>query len=200
VFLRPDRAASSWHGGAGRPVARFEGSEVVISVLASIALGLVFSVAIWSKLRSREALSAFVYGLDEFGLASESWRRFFGAGALSAEVIAVSLLVMPVQPLLRFGPAAVLLAGFTVAVAVAGRGRPSFACHCFGAAESTSATAHIVINCVLFCLALAGVLVPETSRTSGDSVLAVGLGLIVGILALTGIPVAEALRPWVRAS
>ncbi len=172
----------------------------MISVLVSAALGLVFGIAIWSKLRSREALAAFVNGLDIFGLASAARRRLVGIAAVAAEVVAVLLLFLPVPRLFRFGPAAVLIAGFTVAVAVASKDRPSFTCHCFGSAGSTAAIPHVIINGLLISLALAGALAPDPSRTSGDLVLGAGLGLITGTLAVTGVPIAEALRPGSRRS
>ena len=84
---------------------------------------------------------------------------------------------------------------FSAALLRAGRGGRAVACHCFGSDAPTRTGPHVAVNAVLVLLAVAAALPGPAAGTAGDRVLAVGLGLIAGVVALVAVPVLETIGP-----
>ncbi len=166
----------------------------MLSLTAAAALAVVLAVAAWGKVRSRRAFAAFTAALGQFGVPA-AVRGPVAPLVPAAEVAALVMLVLPVPPALRFGPAAALLVVFSAALLRAGRGGRAIACHCFGSDAPSRPGAHVAVNATLVLLAVAAALHGPTTGTAGDRVLAVGLGLIAGGLAVVAVPVLETVGP-----
>jgi len=166
----------------------------VLSLTAATALAVVLAVAAWGKVRSRRAFAAFTTALGQFGVPA-AVRRMVAALVPAAEIAALVLLVLPVPPAVRFGPAAALLGAFTAALLRAGRSGRAIACHCFGSDAPSPLGPHVAVNAALVLLAVAAALPGPVASTAGDRVLAIGLGLIAGGLAVVAVPVLETIGP-----
>lgn len=166
----------------------------MLSLAAAASLAVVLAVAAWGKLRSRRAYAAFTAALAQFGVPAAIHSRVAPL-VPAAEIAALLMLVLPAPPALRFGPAAALLVVFSAALLRAGRDGRAIECHCFGSDAPSRPGPHVAVNAALVLLAVAAALPGPAADTVGDRILAVGLGLIGGSLAVVAVPVLETIGP-----
>jgi hypothetical protein len=170
--------------------------------MSAAALGAVgalltaFAAAAAGKLRSARGFTEFAGALGQFGVPSAA-RRPVAALVVLAELVVIGTLLAPVgAPSARLGPAVVVVAGFSVALAAAGARQPDLACHCFGGGGRTRVGPHLIGNALLIVIGLAGITAGTAGAVAaGTRVLAIGLGVIVGGLVVCAVPVLEAIGP-----
>ena len=125
--------------------------------------------------------------------------RVLATGVVGAELVAICALVLPhdVSDLVRFGPATALLVAFSITVAVAATRNPRLACHCFGSSAPSRTGPHLCANAALIAISVAGMALPGDGHplSDGARVLAVGLGVVTGVLAVSASALAETLMP-----
>jgi hypothetical protein len=167
-----------------------------LQLCAAAVLATTFLTAAIGKLRSRRAFTAFATALGQFGVPRRR-RRPAAAVVILAELLAVAALVVPIaSPFPRLGPGLALLAGLSVALAIAARRHPDLACHCFGSDDTTPVGVHLLLNAAVLALGLAALVLPgSASMLPGTRVFVIGLGLIIGGLAVVAVPVLEAIGP-----
>ena len=166
-----------------------------LELCAAAALLVTFAVAVVGKVRSADAFREFAAATGQFGVP-RSARTAAAAAVVAAELAVVVTLLLPFdRPLARLGPAVALLGVLSVAVAAAARGGRRVDCHCFGVGGPTATRPHLAVNTALVVLGLAGVVAPGTPADGGTTVLAVGFGVIAGVVAVTAVPVLEAIGP-----
>lgn len=166
---------------------------VDIADFAAAALAVVFLIGIASKRSSQPAWREFVDSLGPVGLNTPRLRNAAGFGVITAETVSVCVLVMWWLPALaRFGPALVTLAGLTAGLVLAVHRSKGYRCRCFGAALTARVSTHVGGNIALIIITAAGLLTPRHSQPSpGIVVFSVGVGVIVGIAAVTAGSVVE---------
>jgi peptidoglycan/LPS O-acetylase OafA/YrhL len=170
----------------------------MLTLVSDLALLFTFATALSSKVRSRSAFDAFAAGLREFGVRRRAQRRRLAAAVVLAEAVAIVLLVLPMQVPVeaRELPAVLLLLVFSVAVGRVAARRGTVACHCFGSGGPTRPGTHLVANLTLIALAVITMVHPGSSGlTAGDQLFGIGLGLIIGVIAVALGPVTETLIP-----
>lgn len=120
---------------------------------AWLLITLVLAVSAASKLRSRAAFSRFADSVRRVHLVPARLARPAAAVVALAEAAAVALLVAPPLATAGLALAAVLLAAFTVVVAVAIARGVQAPCRCFGgASERPYGPAHLVRNVLLMAV------------------------------------------------
>lgn len=168
-----------------------------VVLAARCLVGVVFAFSALSKLRSRRALSDFTASLGRFGVAPGARRPLARAVALAEAAVPVLLALALAGEAAAagvaralagagFGLAALLLAGFTAAIARALRRGVRAPCRCFGASTSPLGTQHLVRNGLLLAAAatgLVGVLVgPAGPAGLGAAAVAALAGVTAGSL------------------
>jgi len=130
------------------------------------ALGLVFGVSAWSKVRSAAAQRAFAASLRP--LVPERAGGAVAGAVTAAEVVVALGLAATAMAVLAGVPgartvgvvsmllAAGLCAALTLGVAVTVRRHLNVRCACFGAAERQLSGRHVVRNAILLAIAIAG--------------------------------------------
>ena len=153
-------------------------------------IGLVFAVSAIAKLRD---FDGFVRSVPALAPAPRRLVRPLATATTTLESLVPVLLVAPFAAPYGFGLAVVLLAAFTVAIAVAvRRGRPA-TCRCFGPSSVPIGPRHLVRNGVLFTVAVLGVLSPGGLPPAGGILLAVFAGLVGAILIISVDDIADLL-------
>jgi hypothetical protein len=167
-----------------------------VDLCAASAFVVVFGAAVTSKVRSRQAFEAFTDSLAQFGFTNHHQRSSLALAVIVLELVSMALTVLTGAPgLLRFGLATALLAAFSVALWLAGRGGDQVACHCFGSASPTPPGLHLIVNSALIALGALAIVLPVTAATAGDRVFAGGLGVILGIGCVTASSLLQVLAP-----
>lgn len=162
---------------------------------ARAALLVVFALATGAKVRSAATFAGFAEALGQFGVPLKR-RRGVAATVVAAELLVMVSLVLPIGPPgVRIGPAVVVLAVLSLAIALASRRHATLACHCFGAGGRTQVGPHLAVNAALIVLGVAGGASGVPATSAGARVLAIGLGLIIGAAAVGAMPVLEAIGP-----
>jgi len=124
--------------------------QASIVMVCRVALGVVFLVAAVAKLSD---LPAFAAGVRDYRILSEGQDRLVGSTLPFVEAAVGIVLILGVAVPLAALVAAILLAGFTLAVGVnLLRGR-EIRCNCFGmATTATAGVATVVRNALLLAL------------------------------------------------
>lgn len=169
-----------------------------VVLAARCLVGVVFAVSALSKLRSRRALRDFAASLGQFGVLPGMRRPLAVAVALAEAAIPVLLtLALAGEPAAGaaaraltaagFGLAAMLLAGFAIAIARALRRGVRAPCRCFGASTTPIGRQHLLRNGLLVAVAalgLAGVTAgPAGPASVGGATVAALAGFVAGALA-----------------
>ena len=145
----------------------------------------VFAVSASSKLRGRSALAEFVASTRTIGGLSTAWARPVAAGVIVVEAAVAVLAAVPATGTVGLGLAAVVLAGFAVAIARAIRHDRAVSCRCFGPAAAPLSQLHVVRNLVLAGLAVTGLIVgPPAGLAPVGVALAVCGGALVAVIAV----------------
>jgi hypothetical protein len=168
-----------------------------VVLAARCLVGVVFAVSALTKLRTRTALRDFAGSLGQFGVPLRR-RRPLGLAVGLAEATIPVLLVAALAgdaaagPTARamagagFGLAAILLAGFTTAIARARRRGVRVPCRCFGASATPLGRQHLVRNGLLLAAVaagLAGVTIgPAGPADLGGAAVAALAGSVAGAL------------------
>jgi Methylamine utilisation protein MauE len=150
-----------------------------------VAIGLVFACSAVGKLRGRAGFAGFLDSVR--ALVPIAAGR--GAPALAGSTIAAELAVaVGVLPGATYRAAlvlaAVLLAAFGVALALAVRRRVRVPCRCFGATSEPPGAPQLVRNGGLLAVALAGALAPAGAVASAGAATAAFAGIVLAILAV----------------
>jgi hypothetical protein len=168
-----------------------------VVLAARCLVGVVFAVSALSKLRTGRALRDFTASLAQFGVRPGRRRpvavAVAGAEAAVPVLLALALAGSPAAGATAravaaagFGLAALLLAGFTVAIARAVRRGVRAPCRCFGASATPLGAQHLVRNGLLLAgaaVGLAGVVAgPAGPADLAGAAVAVLAGSVAGAL------------------
>jgi len=143
-------------------------------------IGVVFTLAVIGKMRSRAELAAFTESLGGFGWFAPRVRPWVAGAVIAVEAVTVVLLASTVHA--GFVLAAVMLAVFTGGVALAKASGREVRCRCFGADGGLMGRRHMIRNGLLFAVALLGL--PGAGQTPRLDLLAlaVGAGVLGAVL------------------
>ncbi|MFE9355095.1 MauE/DoxX family redox-associated membrane protein [Streptomyces olivaceoviridis] len=162
-----------------------------------VLLVVVFTVAVVSKLRSAESFGAFVRSVQGFAVLSPPRGRAVACLVTGAEAAGILLLLLP-GPVAFAGFALVgcMLGAFTVAIGASLRRGVRVPCRCFGASSSNAGPLHLLRNGFLIAVAVTGAIgtfhgLPEAS---GGLSVAVGTGLVLGVVVTVLDDISESLR------
>ena len=151
-------------------------------------LAMVFAWSAVSKVRSADAFRGFLSSVRAIRVVPTSATRPVGLAVVSAEVIAVLLLVTPPTVGYAFAFAAGLLASLSGAIAIALRRGTAAPCRCFGSSDAPIGARHLVRNGVLLgvCVlggaaVLAGARIPTRP---GDILFGVAVAASVALLVI----------------
>ena len=155
-----------------------------LTICAATSLLITFGTALVGKTRSRAAFQEFAFSLTQHGIREPRAQRRLAACVVLAELAAMAALAgFVTRPFARFGPAVLLLAVFSLAIARSGSATSAVDCHCFGVATTLPVRMHLMLNGVLGVLGLAAMLAPGyRSATAAEWILGIGLGAILGLL------------------
>jgi hypothetical protein len=144
-------------------------------------IGVVFAVALFSKLRGFRGFVASVRQLDV--VPGTLVRPVAVAVVVGEAAVAIAMVV---RPLAGFAGAVALLGGFAAAVAVTIRRGTPATCHCFGASGAPFGRRHVVRNLVLAaCAATGAVLVVAGAGEATGAALAIGVpAALVAVVAV----------------
>ncbi|MFB7915971.1 MauE/DoxX family redox-associated membrane protein [Streptomyces sp. NPDC056061] len=162
-----------------------------------ILLVIVFTVAVVSKLRGTDSFGAFVRSVQGFAVLSPRRGRAVARLVTGAEAAGVVLLLLP-GPVAIAGFALVgcMLGAFTLAIGASLRRGVRVPCRCFGASTSGAGPLHLIRNGFLIAVAVTGAVgtshgLPEAP---GGLAVAVGTGLVLGVVVTVLDDVSESLR------
>jgi hypothetical protein len=172
-------------------------ATIEVEFFAVATLLVVFSVSAISKAGSRANRMALAASLGQLGIRSAWVREFVTRCLIAVEFgVVVALVWAPLPPAIRMAPATAMLGTLALGVLVAARGAAEFTCNCFGSTSTSKPAAHLAVNVVLMIIGACGmVLGPSTNVSNGFTVLAAGLGLITGVLAMLIISLLDAPAP-----
>lgn len=142
-------------------------------------IGLVFAVSAIAKLRD---FDGFVGSVPALAPVPPRLVRPLATTTTALEVLVPVLLVSPFTAPYGFGLAAMLLAAFATAIAVAVRRGRHATCRCFGPSSAPIGPRHLVRNGVLLTVAVLGLLSPGGLPPAGGIALAAFAGLVGAIL------------------
>jgi hypothetical protein len=155
---------------------------MIYAMLAARAvLGVVFAVAVVSKLATGRRRREFVDGIGGYRIPAGR-RSQVAYAVVVVELGLVALLAVPAGAVLGLGAALAVLAVFTVATVRSGNAR---SCHCFGSAGHGTTGSFVARNALLMAVAvigLAGSITAAGTPSSAGTVLAVGIGALAGVV------------------
>ncbi len=159
--------------------------EVALGCRALI--GTVFVASAASKLWGAEAFRSFVRSLERMRLVPAKVSAPLSALVVAGELAVVVLLAIPARPAgaLGFTVAAVLLAGFTVAIASVVVRKIDTTCRCFGKTDVALSRRHLARNGALLAAAGLGLAAELTgSAAQAPALLAAALAgaLLAGMV------------------
>ncbi len=169
-----------------------------LSLTCQALLALVFAIACVSKARGRASFAGFTDAVVALGRVSRPRATWMAAGIIALEGATVLLLLVPGWGSAGLWVAAVLLTGFTYAIARALRDGTAVACRCFGTSgDHATGPAQLVRNALLFAaVALAVPGVPGAGSLSWQGWFAAWLiGAVCAVVVVTGDEVVALSRP-----
>lgn len=149
-----------------------------LDIATRVFLGVIFTTALYSKLRSRRAWGNFKNSLTEFGIAPSP---ILAATAAGVEVLIVALLAIPGTSSAGYFLATATLLAFTGATAKALRAGRTVRCHCFGTRHDSVGAGYFARNGFLVLSAVFGwiaALQVSGSPSLPAIVVAAGLGCL----------------------
>ncbi len=154
-----------------------------LAIGCRVLIGVVFIVAVVTKLRRPAALTDFGWSLQQMNLLPSALVRPAATAVVVAELAIVLALAGPAKEagILGFTLAAGLLTAFTVGIAtslIRGNRNP---CRCFGRSETPLGYRHVGRNIALLAVALVG-LVTSLSGTPVDPSVAVVVAVAGAVL------------------
>lgn len=171
---------------------------IFLSATCQALLAFVFAVACASKTRGRASFAGFTDAVVTLGRVPRPWAIWVAAGIVALEGATVPTLLVPGWGSAGLSVAAVLLAGFTYAVARAVRDGSAVACRCFGGSgDHAPGPARLVRNALLLVAVLLAVPgVPGAGSLSWQGWFAAWLiGAVCALVVVTGDEVVALLRP-----
>jgi hypothetical protein len=129
-------------------------------------LGVVFLVAAFTKLHSRDNFRAFASWLDGVPLLPGRHRMTVAVTMAVTEAVIVVAVALPWTSMAGLLLAAATLAVFAAGAFVVGRRQPGVPCSCFGASGTPLTTRHVVRNAALCAVAAAGAAAAARSGTN----------------------------------
>jgi len=152
-------------------------------VFARAMVGVVLFVSAWSKVRSRAAFAGFGAWLEQLTVVSTNLTRVVAVLVVTAEAVAVPLLVIPVTAVPGLMLAAVVMLAFAALIRVVTRRGVSVPCRCFGASTRPLGAAHITRNILLAAVAVASAVLAYLGPGHGLNAADTGLALLSGTAA-----------------
>jgi methylamine utilization protein MauE len=155
--------------------------EIAARVAGSVALVLIFTASVASKIRNRESWRAFSRSLAGSRVVPRRLVGLAAGGLVLAESGVILLQLASATRMIGAALAAALAAGLTVGVAVAVARGATATCQCFGAG-STLSQQHVTRNGALLgiCL-LTGLAYGLDDPPSGPRALPALLGAVTGV-------------------
>ncbi|WET76527.1 MauE/DoxX family redox-associated membrane protein [Amycolatopsis sp. QT-25] len=164
-----------------------------VPIGATALLAVVFGTSVITRTRSSATRRAFVASLRQWRVLPEPLVVPVAFVVTAAECVVVLCLMFTtatsamgrsgVVGTIALTGSVVLLTGFTGGMALSMRRGTGGSCRCFGDEERPLRLRHLIRNGVLIVVALAG-LVGTSGMSSGDGLLAAGVGALGGLVAV----------------
>jgi hypothetical protein len=168
-----------------------------LKVSCQCAVAMVFLVSAGSKLRSRPAFRSFRESLSATRILPAPTVRAVAAALTGIESAVVVLVLVPATTIAGFLLSFALLAVLSIGIVRTRRQNSAVPCRCFGASKTPLGMRHVVRNVGLMFLAGSGgagaLARPEAAGQA--TVLAVGVGAVLAVLAITFDDLAELFLP-----
>ena len=153
-------------------------------------LGVVFLVAVISKVSGRRAFAEFKQSVDALRLVPSSLGTVAAVITVACEALTTVLLAIPSRTtgLAGFSLAAALLAVFAVAITLSVRRGSNQPCRCFGRSSTPLGRLHVWRNIFLVFMALLGSItttLPTGSVEVAPTITAAFVGLIAGAIVVS---------------
>lgn len=153
-------------------------------------LGVVFLVAVISKVSGRRAFTEFKQSIDSMRLVSPSLGTGAAVITVACEALTTVLLAIPTRAtgLAGFSLGAALLAVFAVAITLSVRRGNNQPCRCFGRSSTPLGRIHVWRNIFLVFVALLGSIVttlPTGPAEIASTITAAFAGLIAGAIVVS---------------
>jgi len=163
------------------------------------AIGVVFVVSVWTKLKGAAAFGEFVGSLRQMDVLPAALVRPSARAVVAAELAIPVLLVVPFTAgtVGGFALAAGLLAAFGVAILISlSRGQRA-PCRCFGRSTTPLGPRHVVRNGLLIILCVLGLAASLAGGSAPPAALGVAAvaGLVLGVLFTVLDDLVELFRP-----
>lgn len=168
------------------------------------ALGIVFVVSAWSKLRSPAAFAVFTRSVRRLGVLPTAAMARLAAMAVAAAEVAVPILVVipwDVSVVAGYAVAAAMLSAFTVGIALSLRRGDRTPCSCFGRSAVPLGGRHVIRNLLLVAITVGGaaaVLAGSDTEDVKVAIVAAVAGLVTGALVTVADDLAELVSPSTR--
>lgn len=175
-----------------------------VDIGCRFALGLVFVVSAWSKLKSPAEFAAFTRSVRRLGVLPDgALARVAAIGIAAAEVVVPVLVAIPwgVSVVAGYVAAVFMLSAFTVGIALSLRRGDRTPCGCFGRSPVPLGGRHVVRNLLLVAIALGGLAATVTGTGADDlgiATVAAVAGLVVGALLTVAEDITELVSPSTR--
>jgi hypothetical protein len=160
-----------------------------LAIAARAMLIVVFAAAFAAKARNRNAFMSFADSLGSFGIRHRRLQLAAASMAVTAEAATAVLAAVPVTATWGLALGGLTITAFTAAALRARKQGRQPTCNCFGSSTATLGTRHIVRNCLIIGVALAGLTAQPASGqahiNAAPAVLAAGLALIAGLAIAT---------------
>ncbi len=166
-----------------------------LAIACRCLIGLLFGVSAISKVRAAAAFAEFTTATRALLAAAlpgpgryTAVERWLPSTIVVTETAVAGLVVVPASARFGLGLAAVLLTGFTLAIAAAIHRDVRAACRCFGASTTPLGTAHLIRNGILLLVSSTGLAVGPGELDRTDPA---GLVLTVGVATIAVVVVAR---------
>jgi hypothetical protein len=170
-----------------------------LEIAARAMLIVVFATAFATKARNRNAFMSFADSLGSFGIRHRRLQLQTAAIVLTAEAAAAVLTALPATAIWGLALAGLTITVFTAAAVLARKQGRQPTCNCFGSSTATLGTRHVVRNCLIIAVAIAGLAAQpadgQAHIAAAPAVLATGLALITGLAIATWDDIATLLAP-----
>jgi hypothetical protein len=147
----------------------------------------VFAISAISKIRNHTARRDWLNSLQSWGFP-RPWRAPVGVAVVAADILAAvaACMSLVIGRSVSLIPALTLLAVYTIGLLLRRR-HTAEPCHCFGTGSADGSVGfHIGTNIALVLIVLAGMINMWPSRTAGDTLVALVLGLVFTATAVFG--------------
>jgi hypothetical protein len=153
-----------------------------LDLLMRTCFALIFAVAVFGKVRSRDAFEDFRHSLGNTGLVGRRAEWPIGVAMVIVEAVLPALLLVPYTASAGLIVGSATLVLFSAAIGISLRTGHAATCHCFGGEGGLLSARHIVRNLVLVAGGITAVVVGGADAAWHMSASRIAFSLVAGVL------------------